>query len=67
MRRSKRETAETRQRIVRVAAAEIRKKGIEGTGLSDVMAAAGLTHGGFYRHFESKEGLVTAACSEAIH
>jgi len=66
MRRSKRETAETRQRIVRVAAAEIRKKGIEGTGLSDVMAAAGLTHGGFYRHFESKEGLVTEACSEAV-
>jgi TetR/AcrR family transcriptional repressor of nem operon len=66
MRRSKRETAETRQRIVRVAAAEIRKKGIEGTGLADVMAAAGLTHGGFYRHFESKEGLVTEACSEAV-
>jgi len=66
MRRSKRETAETRQRIVRVAAAEIRKKGIEGTGLSDVMEAAGLTHGGFYRHFDSKEGLVTEACSEAV-
>ena len=66
MRRSKRETAETRQRIVRVAAAEIRKKGIEGTGLFDIMAAAGLTHGGFYRHFESKEGLVTEACREAV-
>ena len=36
-------------------------KGIEATGVAEIMAAAGLTHGGFYRHFDSKEELVTEA------
>ncbi len=54
MKKSKKEAAETRQRIVKTAAAEFRRNGINGTGLSDLMAAAGLTHGGFYRHFDSK-------------
>jgi TetR/AcrR family transcriptional regulator, transcriptional repressor for nem operon len=45
MRKSKQEAAATRQRIVKAAAAEFRKNGIAGTGLSDLMAAAGLTHG----------------------
>ena len=61
MRKSKQETAETRKRIVQAAAAEFRGKGMNGVGLSEVMAAAGLTHGGFYRHFDSKEQLVTEA------
>jgi TetR/AcrR family transcriptional regulator, transcriptional repressor for nem operon len=58
MRKSKQETAETRQRIVEAAAAEFRRNGIQGTGLADLMAAAGLTHGGFYKHFDSKDQLV---------
>jgi TetR/AcrR family transcriptional repressor of nem operon len=62
MRKSKVETAETRRRIVEVAAQQFRSKGIQGTGLNDVMAEAGLTHGGFYRHFESKNQLVAEAC-----
>jgi TetR/AcrR family transcriptional repressor of nem operon len=66
MRKSKQETAETRQRIVETAAAEFRREGIEGTGLSDLMAAAGLTHGGFYRHFDSKDDLVAEACAVAL-
>jgi TetR/AcrR family transcriptional repressor of nem operon len=66
MRRSKHEAAETRRRIVETAAAEFRQNGIEGTGLADVMTAAGLTHGGFYRHFESKDQLVAEACVAAI-
>ena len=61
MKKSKQETAETRKRIVQAAAAEFRGKGMNGVGLSEVMAAAGLTHGGFYRHFDSKEQLVTEA------
>src|SRR5277367_3853552 len=65
MRRSKREAAETRQRIVKAAAAKFRQNGIDGTGLSDLMAAAGLTHGGFYRHFDSKDQIVEEACAAA--
>jgi TetR/AcrR family transcriptional regulator, transcriptional repressor for nem operon len=66
MRKSKQQAAQTRERIVEAAAAEFRRNGIAGTGLSDLMAAAGLTHGGFYRHFESKDQLVTEACAVAI-
>lgn len=61
MRKSKAETAKTRQRIVEVASEAIRSRGIEATGVAEIMAAAGLTHGGFYRHFGSKEELVTEA------
>jgi TetR/AcrR family transcriptional repressor of nem operon len=66
MKKSKAEAAETRRRIVKTAAAEFRRNGIHATGLSDVMAAAGLTHGGFYRHFDSKDQLVAEACAAAM-
>jgi TetR/AcrR family transcriptional regulator, transcriptional repressor for nem operon len=66
MKKSKLEAAETRRRIVRTAAAEFRRNGITGTGLSDLMAAAGLTHGGFYRHFGSKDQLVAEACAAGM-
>src|SRR5258708_87140 len=66
MRKSKQETALTRERIVKAAASEFRQHGIVATGLNDLMSAAGLTHGGFYRHFESKDQLVAEACSAAI-
>ena len=66
MKRSKTEAAETRRRIVKTAAAEFRRKGITATGLNDVMAAAGLTHGGFYRHFASKDQLIAEACAAAL-
>lgn len=61
--------AGTRQRIVHAAAAEFRKQGIAATGLAGLMAAAGMTHGGFYRHFKSKDELVaetTAVASERL-
>src|SRR5882672_7684385 len=58
MRMSREETAKTRQRIVDAASAEFRKQGIAATGLAEIMAAAGMTHGGFYRHFKSKDELV---------
>jgi TetR/AcrR family transcriptional repressor of nem operon len=61
MKKSKAETAKTRQRIVEVASEVIRKKGIDATGVAEIMAAAGLTHGGFYRHFDSKDELVSEA------
>jgi TetR/AcrR family transcriptional regulator, transcriptional repressor for nem operon len=66
MKKSKVETAETRKRIIETAAAEFRQKGVQSTRVADVMAAAGLTHGGFYRHFESKEHLLTEACASVM-
>lgn len=64
MKKSKAETAETRQKIVETASRLFRDDGIHATGLADVMTAAGLTHGGFYRHFDSKDQLVAEAfCS----
>lgn len=66
MRKSKQEAAQTRERIVTAAAEEFRQHGIVATGLSDLMSAAGLTHGGFYRHFESKDQLVTEASAAAL-
>lgn len=61
MRKSRQEAAETRERIVDTAAHEFSQNGISETGLADVMAAAGLTHGGFYKHFDSKGQLVAEA------
>jgi TetR/AcrR family transcriptional repressor of nem operon len=66
MRKSKQEAALTRERIVTVAAAEFRQQGVVATGLLGLMSTAGLTHGGFYRHFESKEQLVTEASEKAL-
>jgi TetR/AcrR family transcriptional regulator, transcriptional repressor for nem operon len=66
MRRSKADTSETRERIVKTAASEFRRSGIAATGLSELMATVGLTHGGFYRHFDSKEQLAVEACRDAL-
>lgn len=66
MRKSKEETAKTRVRIVQSAATELRKHGIARTALAELMHEAGLTHGGFYRHFESKDQLVSEACAAAM-
>src|SRR6266571_7862008 len=65
MRKSRIEAAKTRERIVTAAAAEFREHGIAATGLADFMKAAGLTHGGFYRHFRSKDHLVAEAFAAA--
>ena len=66
MRKSRWEAARTRKRIIETAAQEFRRNGIARTGLADLMAAAGLTHGGYYRHFESKDQLVAEACAAAL-
>jgi TetR/AcrR family transcriptional repressor of nem operon len=66
MKRSKADTAQTRRRIVETAATEFRRHGIHATGLAEVMAAAGLSPGGFYRHFDSKADLVTEACAKGM-
>jgi TetR/AcrR family transcriptional regulator, transcriptional repressor for nem operon len=51
----------TRQRVLAQAASAIREKGPAGVGVADIMARAGLTHGGFYAHFASKDDLVAEA------
>ncbi len=65
--KSRRERKQTsRQRIVEAAARRMRARGVKGAGVSDVMRAAGLTHGGFYAHFPSKAELVAEAFSAAM-
>jgi TetR/AcrR family transcriptional regulator, transcriptional repressor for nem operon len=56
---------ETRERILRAAARAIRKHGYEGVGVADVMKEVGLTHGGFYAHFDSRDALLAAAADQA--
>lgn len=57
---------ETRGRILEAAATRFRRDGIEAVGIKSLMAELGLTHGGFYAHFPSREGLVAEAVGEAL-
>lgn len=66
MRRTREQAAATRSRIIETASRLFRERGINGIGLSDLMVDAGLTHGGFYKHFASKEALVAEACESAF-
>ena len=61
MRYSESHKERTRLRVLGEAAAAIRTKGTERVSVAEVMAAAGLTHGGFYAHFESKDDLIAQA------
>jgi AcrR family transcriptional regulator len=56
---------ETHERILDVAARAIRRHGYAGVGIGDVMKAAGLTHGGFYAHFDSRDALLVEALERA--
>ena len=62
---SRKQAELNREIIVEAATRLFRERGIHGISVSDVMAAAGLTHGGFYGHFESREALATEACNRA--
>lgn len=55
----------THERIVRAAARAIRRSGYDGTGVADIMADVGLTHGGFYAHFASREAMLAEAADQA--
>lgn len=65
-RMSESEKRKSHIRILDAAARLMREKGVASTSVSDVMQEAGLTHGGFYRHFTSKEDLVAAAFRQAV-
>lgn len=58
MRYSPEHKSETHDRIVKKAAEEFRRNGLEGIGINNLMSALGLTHGGFYAHFPSKDALI---------
>jgi TetR/AcrR family transcriptional regulator, transcriptional repressor for nem operon len=55
-----------RQTVLHAASKMVRERGVDGLTVPEVMATAGLTHGGFYRHFESKDALVAQACAAAF-
>jgi TetR/AcrR family transcriptional repressor of nem operon len=55
----------THERIVDAAARAIRRSGYDGTGVADIMKDAGLTHGGFYAHFPSREAMLAEAADRA--
>jgi TetR/AcrR family transcriptional repressor of nem operon len=66
MRYSREHKQETHERIVKKASVRLREKGAHGIGVADLMKEAGLTHGGFYAHFDSREALVVEAFAYAM-
>src|SRR5436309_11486102 len=66
MKVSREQAAQNRERIVETAAQLFRERGFEGIGVADLMKEAGLTHGGFYGHFGSKEELIAEASDRAL-
>jgi len=66
MKVSKEMMAEHREQIIAVAARRFRERGFDGISVADLMKEVGLTHGGFYRHFSSKDELIAIASLRAI-
>jgi TetR/AcrR family transcriptional regulator, transcriptional repressor for nem operon len=66
MRVSREKALENREQIIETAARLLREHGFDGIGVADIMKAAGLTHGGFYRNFASKDDLAVKASEHAI-
>jgi len=63
---SKAQKTRTHKRIVRIASKRFREKGLAGFGIAELMKEAGLTVGGFYKHFDSRDDLVAEAVSSAF-
>jgi TetR/AcrR family transcriptional repressor of nem operon len=66
MKTSKEQVARNRERILEAASEGFRKHGFDGLKVADLMKQAGLTHGGFYGYFDSKDDLAVAACRAAL-
>jgi TetR/AcrR family transcriptional regulator, transcriptional repressor for nem operon len=66
MRYSENHKQETREKVLKIAAKALREKGPDRLGVAEVMAAAGLTHGGFYAHFPSKDDFLAATLKEVF-
>ncbi|MEU1622656.1 TetR/AcrR family transcriptional regulator [Streptomyces sp. NPDC005722] len=58
--------AESREKVLRIAARRIREEGMARPGVADLMQEAGLTHGGFYKHFTSRDDLIGQAAALAL-
>lgn len=65
MRISAAQAGRNRQKVLDTASEMFRQRGFDGVGVSDLMKAAGFTHGGFYNHFASKDALATEALAQA--
>ena len=63
---SRAEKAKTHKRIVSIASRKFREEGLAGVGIAELMKEAGLTVGGFYKHFDSRDDLVAEAVSSAF-
>jgi len=66
MRVSKAQAQANREHIVETASELFRERGFDGVGVADLMAAAGFTHGGFYKHFGSKADLMAEASANSL-
>lgn len=66
MRVTRQQAIENRNRVLHLAARRFRERGLDGVGVADLMRDAGLTHGGFYKQFNSRESLAAEACAAAI-
>ena len=66
MRISKQQSSENKARVVTEAAQLFKQNGFDRVAVADAMRAAGLTHGGFYNHFASKDDLAAEACRQAL-
>ena len=66
MRQSRQEKAKTHERILEVASERIRQQGLDRPAVAEIMQAAGLTHGGFYKHFGSRDDLIAEATESAL-
>jgi TetR/AcrR family transcriptional repressor of nem operon len=66
MRHSKAQKTKTHDRIVAIASKRFREEGLAGIGIADLMKEAGLTVGGFYKHFDSRDALVAEAVGRAL-
>lgn len=66
MRVTRQQAAENRKRVLHLASRRFRERGLGGVGVADLMREAGLTHGGFYKQFASRESLAAEACVAAI-
>ncbi len=63
---SQAEKAATRERVLRIASRRIRVDGVDRPGVAELMNEAGLTHGGFYKHFDSRDDLIAQAAGFAL-
>jgi TetR/AcrR family transcriptional repressor of nem operon len=63
---SQAEKAASRERVLRIAARKVRMEGVTRPGIADLMKEAGLTHGGFYKHFASRDDLIAQAAAAAL-